>query len=190
MRIEPLYNLSEKSRQEEDATSNNYLVGKKIKFSKSNKLYVTKESSKILIGSFQFRYNPLISSYIGEIIENSNYITFFESKIDKSGLSIQDHSILDASYLSEASNLREKAVEERKNHENASQDASNSVDYGKNIKLIRLIRNQLIDNDKFMEDEANFMEDDEDNESGRNKNGEAKIKLGKEEEEQEEENGI
>ena len=183
--MEPLYNMNERSRREYENTSNNYLMAKKT-LNKSKKTVV----STVEKGIFQFRYNPLTSQYLGESIENSNYVTVFESKIDRSGISIQDNSILDASYLSEANNLREKANEEKKSHEDVDTTQANFVNYGQNIKLYRLIKNNIVDNDKFMEDESILYTDDDENESGRSKGAEKTPKgLEKEEENDDESYG-
>ena len=167
LRVEPLYNIDERSRKETDTASNNYLVGKKT-FLKANQSMKTQDNTlKTLKGSFQFRYNPLTSQYVGECFENSNYVTVFESKLDKSMLSYQDNTILDASYLSEANSIREKANEDKKSHEDLDANTANFVNYGANIKLYRLIKNNIIDNEKFMEDESILYDEDEDNDSAR-----------------------
>jgi len=185
LRIEPLYNMNEKMIKETDTTSNNYLVGKKA-MSKITKFKLD-DVNKSLKGSFQFRFNPLLSQYLGECIENSNYMTVFESKLDKSGISYVDNSILDASYLSEANCNREKAFEENKSHINVDNATANFVNYGLNIKLYRMINNNIIDNEKFMEDESILYEDDEENESARSKGtgSEVKTKQGEKKEEEE-----
>jgi len=179
LRIEPLYNLNEKSMKEDE---NNLLIGKKS-FVKS---YKTKKGATISLekGSFQFRFNPLASQYLGENIENSNYVTVFESKLDKSAISIQDNSILDASYISEANFLREKANDDKKSHEDLESAQANFVNFGKNIRLYKLIKNNIIDNEKFMEDESILCDDDED-ESSRSKNADAKSAKGLEKKEEE-----
>ena len=184
MRIEPLYNMNEKSRRDLENTANNYLMAKKT-FSKSKKTVVSTAEK----GIFQFRYNPLTSQYLGESIENTNYITVFESKLDRSGISNnQDNSILDASYLSEANNLREKANEEKKSHEDVDSTQANFVNYGQNIKLYRLIKNNIVDNDKFMEDQSILYTDDEnENESGRSKGADKTSKNAEKEEENDDE---
>ena len=187
LRIEPLYNLNEKSMKEDE---NNLLIGKKS-FVKS---YKTKKGATISLekGSFQFRFNPLTSQYCGENIENTNYVTVFESKLDKSWMSNQDNSILDASYISEANYQREKAIDEKKSHEDLEATQANFVIYGQNIRLYKLIKNNLIDNEKFMEDESILVDSDEENESSRSgKVGEAKATKGlekKEEEDNDDEN--
>lgn len=180
LRIEPLYNMNENTKQALDLTSNNYLTGKKtIKSEKK-----TLETKNHI---FQFRYNPLISQYIGENIENSNYVTAFESRLDKSGYSYaQDNSILDASYISEVSNIREKAQEVEKSHVDVENAGANFVNYGQNIKLYRLIKNNIVDNEKFIEDESILYEDDEDNDS-KTKNEMKALGAKKEEEEQDDE---
>ena len=187
LRIEPLYNMNEKMRKdngkETDTASNNYLVGKKTMMSRLMKT----KMDDVNKGSFQFRYNPLTSQYVGECIENTNYVTVFESKFDKSGISYVDNSILDASYISEANSIREKAFEENKSHVDVDNATANFVNYGLNIKLYRMIKNTIIDNEKFMEDESILYEDDDDNDSGKSKGAsEVKTKQGdkKEEEEQ------
>lgn len=179
LRIEPLYNMNEKSRKEE-STANNYLIGKKSLG--KNKLEPSKlEKSS---GAFQFRYNPLTSQYLGEVIENSNYVTAFESRLDRSGISVQDNTILDASYISEASFLRERAIEDKKSHEDVESTQANFVNYGQNIKLYRLIKNNIIDYEKFMEDESVLYEDDEENESARSKGETRTASIEKKEEEE------
>lgn len=186
LRLEPIYNINEKSRNDIEITSNNYLVGKKTLF-KSKKKGIVAEK-----GIFQFRFNPLTSQYCGENIENTNYVTVFESKLDKSWMSNQDNSILDASYISEANYQREKAIDEKKSHEDLEATQANFVIYGQNIRLYKLIKNNLIDNEKFMEDESILVDSDEENESSRSgKVGEAKATKGlekKEEEDNDDEN--
>lgn len=180
LRIEPLYNMNENTKQTLNITSNNYLTGKKT-------IKSEKKVSEAKNHIFQFRYNPLISQYIGENIENSNYVTAFESKLDKSGYSYaQDNSILDASYISEISNLREKVQDEKKSHEDVENIGSNFVNYGHNIKLYRLIKNNIVDNEKFIEDESILYDDEEESDS-KTKNEMKGLSAKKEEEEQDDE---
>jgi len=112
--------------------------------------------------------------------------------LDKSWMSNQDNSILDASYISEANYQREKAIDEKKSHEDLEATQANFVIYGQNIRLYKLIKNNLIDNEKFMEDESILVDSDEENESSRSgKVGEAKATKGlekKEEEDNDDEN--
>ena len=57
--------------------------------------------------------------------------------------------------------MRDKFQEKQNVEED---DKTERVNYGNGIKHYRLIKNQLIDNEKFIEDEALFEDDDEENE--------------------------
>ena len=126
-------------------------------FLKSKKSVLTKKSD-----IFQFKFNLSANQYVGEMYENTNS---YDNKIEEYSYPsyFNDRTIFDASFISEIKSMREKFQEKQ----NVDEDGKTEqlINYGQGIRHYRLIKNTLIDNEKFIEDEALFDEDDEENEN-------------------------
>ena len=126
-------------------------------FLKSKKSELTKKSD-----IFQFKFNLSANQYVGEMYENTNS---YDNKIEEYSYPsyFNDRTIFDASFISEIKSMREKFQEKQ----NVDEDGKTEqlINYGQGIRHYRLIKNTLIDNEKFIEDEALFDEDDEENEN-------------------------